>query len=221
METNGIELQSSRNGLSIPVINGVYLHSVYNPQKEAEAFVEKNENIINRKNNLIILGLGFGYHIEQVAKKLNESGEYKIIVIEPNKELVNLFEETRPFYDSNIQIVSYETIEEYYLDRNFSNFLSQKPGIIKLDTAFNLNKEFYKSFLTFKAQTELSAYRTSLSENSCNLLGHRGDSLFNITREIKNQRVVSSKKDYLILALSELAKNSQEVSQWKKYYFQF
>lgn len=213
METNGIELQSSRNGLSIPVINGVYLHSVYNPQKEAEAFVEKYEQILAKKNRIIVLGLGFGYHIEEVAKKLNEKGSYKIVVIEPNQALVNVFQQTRPFYDNNIEIYSYTTIEEYYLNEGMAQFLREKPGIIKLDTSFNLNKEFFRDFLTFKAKPEIENYKDHLSQESKSLFGHRGESLFNISREIKKQRVVSSKKDYLILALTEIAKNSNEVSQ--------
>lgn len=213
MEANGIELQSSRNGLSIPVVNGVYLHSVYNPQKEAESFVEKHEQILAKKKNIIILGLGFGYHIEEVAKRMNQNGDYNIVVIEPNKNLVNLFEETRPFYDSNIQIICHESVEEFYVNESFVKFLTTKPGIIKLDTSFNLNKDFFKDFLTYKAKSELGHYKDYLTAESQSLLGHRGDSLFNISREIKKQRFVNSKKDYLILALTEIVKNSQEVTQ--------
>ena len=59
METNGIELQSSRNGLSIPVINGVYLHSMYNPQKEAQAFAEKHEATLKKEKQNYNFGTWF------------------------------------------------------------------------------------------------------------------------------------------------------------------
>jgi hypothetical protein len=32
------EIKTSRNGLTVPVVNGIHLHSIYNPIKEAEAF---------------------------------------------------------------------------------------------------------------------------------------------------------------------------------------
>ena len=38
---NTIEIKESKTGLPIPVVNGVHLHSSYNPTKEAESFVEK------------------------------------------------------------------------------------------------------------------------------------------------------------------------------------
>lgn len=213
METNGIELQSSRNGLSIPVINGVYLHSMYNPQKEAQAFAEKHEATLKKKNKIIILGLGFGYHVEEVAKELNKQGEYKILVIEPNADLVKLFQATRPFLDSNIEIMSFNEAKDYYLNEDFTNFLRQKPGIIKLDTSFNINRSFFKEFLTFKANSNLGEYQSAMSPAAKALTGERTGSLFDITREIKSQRVVVDKNDYLLLALTEIANNSKEVSQ--------
>lgn len=213
METNGIELQSSRNGLSIPVINGVYLHSMYNPQKEAEVFAEKHVATLKKKNKIMILGLGFGYHVEEVAKELNKRGEYQIIVIEPNKELVDLFQSKRAFLDSSIEIISYETAQQYYLDTRFTQFLSKKPGIIKLDTSFNINRAFFKSFLTYKADARISSYSENMNLETRSLFeGHEG-SLFEITREIKSQRFVANKKDFLILALTEMANQTKEVSQ--------
>ena len=36
------EIKTSRTEQKIPVVNGVHLHSIYNPFKEAEALIEQN-----------------------------------------------------------------------------------------------------------------------------------------------------------------------------------
>ncbi|MEI8346869.1 MAG: hypothetical protein WCG27_05350, partial [Pseudomonadota bacterium] len=59
------EIKYSKTNHPIPVINGVHLHSVYNPIKEAETFISKQEKILKEKNHILFLGLGFGHHIDQ------------------------------------------------------------------------------------------------------------------------------------------------------------
>ena len=100
---NQYEFKTSRNGLKVPVIKGIHLHSIYNPIKEAEAFAQGYEDTIKAKNKILILGLGFGYHIEEVAKLLNQYHEkYEVIVLEPNSKLVEEFNGTSRTTNSSI-----------------------------------------------------------------------------------------------------------------------
>ena len=46
------EFKVSRNGLTVPVVRGVHLHSIYNPMKEAEAFAQGYEDILEEKNHI-------------------------------------------------------------------------------------------------------------------------------------------------------------------------
>ena len=63
-----ISLEVARNGSPVPTINGIYLHSIYDPEKEADAFVETYERQLTQKNHVLILGLGFGYHVEKISR---------------------------------------------------------------------------------------------------------------------------------------------------------
>lgn len=68
--------------------NRIFLHSRYNPKREAMLFVEKNY----LKNNgvYIIYGLGLGYHIIELYNKLKEENEdFEIYVYESNLEVFN------------------------------------------------------------------------------------------------------------------------------------
>ncbi len=47
------EVKDSKTNLKIPVVNGVHLHSVYDPINEAKLFAEKNEKIIYSKKNML------------------------------------------------------------------------------------------------------------------------------------------------------------------------
>lgn len=214
MEIKNIELQSSRDGYCVPVINGIYLHSIYNPIKEAETFAQNNSNALASKNNILILGLGFGYHIEEVAKLTAQYHQkYKIIVIEPNQDLVNLFKSNRSFSDKNIEIISSNNVEDIYSIVSFAKLLISKPAILKLDTSFNINKEFFTNFLTYKSSTSSADYRNRFSDEAIKLWGDYEGSFHERVKNIKNQRTVQRKEDFLILALSEIARNNKEVSQ--------
>ncbi len=76
---------------------GKFLHSQYNPLKEAEIEISRYKNIEN-KNIIFILGAGLGYILYPLLKKINKN--CKIIIIE--KE--NYFKD--------------------YIKKNFSNYLN-------------------------------------------------------------------------------------------------
>lgn len=132
----GYQLVKSKSGLTVPLINEVYLHSMYSPTKEAEGFAKLNEETLRRKKNVIVLGLGFGYHIEEVAKILNQNhNDYRIIVIEPNEELFNDFFEKRQFEDARILPIFTDDPESLFLREDFIEFLLTSPAILKHDTS--------------------------------------------------------------------------------------
>ncbi len=74
------EIVPSKNGLSIPKVNQIALHSMYSPEKEAESFAN---NYDDKLSFFIVGGLGGGYHI---ASLLNKNPDRKIIVVENSGE---------------------------------------------------------------------------------------------------------------------------------------
>ena len=72
---------------------------------------------------------------------------------------------------------------------------------------------FFTEFLTHKSKTSSSQYRNKLSDESLKLWGEYEGSFHERIKDIKNQRTVQRKEDFLILALSEIARKNKEVSQ--------
>jgi hypothetical protein len=152
------EIKYSKTGHAIPVIDGVHLHSVYNPIKEAEAFASKNEKTIREKNTLLCLGLGFGYHIDQVlqlARKHHQS-DYLIAVIDPNKRTVENYHRFTGNTDSRLYIFCNENSEELYKNSELIHILLKSPAILAHPASFNLYQEYFKAFMSYKSPKKIS-----------------------------------------------------------------
>ncbi len=201
-------LETARNGLTVPIINGVYLHSIYNPLKEAETYAENFSETLKKKNTVLILGLGFGYHIEEVAKLLNKThATYKIIVLETNKNLIEEFKETRNFEDQNIEIVHFSTPEELYQEINFVKFLMTKPSVIKHEASYALEIERYTNFLKYKSSPQVSTYRNQLRLDEHTQLALDDTlTLAESAHRIVTNRKMTTAQEYLTMALTEVVK---------------
>lgn len=200
------ELQPSRNGLTVPVINGVYLHSIYNPIKEAEAFANGHEPNLKVKNRVLVLGLGFGYHIEEIAKILNKyHNEFEIVILEPNQKLVEDFIDTRNFEDKNIKIVSKDKVKELFENWQFIEFLMKKPCIIKHDTSFILEKDFYTRFLGYQASNEILHFNGLLKPEAAELVKSReARTIDSYVQNITESGQVQSRAEFALLAFNEI-----------------
>jgi len=78
-----VRVSLSREGLPIPQIAGISLHSQYHPVKEAEQVTHDFKSDENSRT--IVFGLGFGYHV----LPLQQNGE--VTVIEPLMTLFRAF----------------------------------------------------------------------------------------------------------------------------------
>lgn len=167
-------IKYSKTGVPVPVVNGVHLHSIYNPEKEAEIFVEKNLNIINEKNQLLILGLGFGHHLQQIFKYIENNKVIKeIIIIEPNQEVfrdylkLNFYPQnkvtdgakTHMNLTANTSIFSGYEIEELYSDFPFIQFLAKRPGVLSHPVSLTLYQDYFKKFLSYKAPSDIQSIK--------------------------------------------------------------
>lgn len=212
--TTTFEIKTSRNGLPVPVVKGIHLHSVYNPAKEAEAFAEKYIDTLKANNHVLILGLGFGYHIDQIERLLSENHEhFNILVLEPNIKVAEGFKTYRAFKNSSITILNSNNVEQLFKSSEFISFLRQKPAIIKHDPSFNIEKKFYTSFLKYKAPTHVQAYREDLSETLQMYFSDFSDlekPVSEVINEIKVNRGIRSRFDFGLLAFDALIKQNKE-----------
>ena len=90
---DNIKVNLSRDGLPIPQVSGISLHSQYYPIKEAEQ-ISRDFKVYD-DSRTVVFGLGFGYHILSLLK-LSE-----VTVIEPLMSVFRAFMENidlAPFY---------------------------------------------------------------------------------------------------------------------------
>ncbi|NLT96394.1 MAG: motility associated factor glycosyltransferase family protein [Clostridia bacterium] len=72
----------------------VYLHSIYNIQREWQ-IIEKDLDVEKKDAVYIVYGLGLGYHIKELKKKI--SNRSFIFVIEKNKDIISTYINTQDF----------------------------------------------------------------------------------------------------------------------------
>lgn len=207
MNKKTYELKESRNGDIIPVIDGVHLHSIYDPQKEALNFVECNLAGIESNTNFIILGLGFGYHIQALINHLDsiKVKNYSIVVIEENTQLTQDFINSREFSSSKVSIYNPKTIDILFEDFNFISFLKTRPSILKHDLSFEINEDFYKMLLTYKAPTSFSKFQHLLSDEAQKMyFSSLEESLNERLNIIKTQTGATHREDFALLAIDSL-----------------
>ena len=209
-----IELKQSRSGKTVPVVGGIYLHSIYNPEKEAQAFASNYENSIKSKSHILMLGLGFGYHVEEVAKLAAKYHEtFKIVVLEPNQKLVQAHNEAGGFDDSRIEVINASRPTEVFENYEFIMFLSQKPAILRHESSFNLSKAFFKEFLTFKAPTNMNNFSALMSDNARSFFPVKESSVDQAIESAKTTGRLKDKKDFAFFVLEAVVNSAKQTTQ--------
>lgn len=156
-EVYSLEIKKSKTGTPVPVINGVHLHSAYNPEKEAESLVSKYEDALKLTPNALVLGLGMGYHVMELQKKLStyHPGNWHIFVVDPYSELLEKTLEENELNDERVHIIAGQSISELYRNLDFVKFLVSKPTIVSHSASFNLYETYFRKFLTHKEGTTI------------------------------------------------------------------
>jgi hypothetical protein len=214
---SSFEIKTSRTEQKVPVVNGVHLHSIYNPFKEAENLINANLMALEGKNEVLILGLGFGYHVNYAIEKLTElhGNNFKIIVIEPNLQVHQECLNLDLLNKKNVLVYSGFTANELYSDLDLIHFLLRKPAMIAHPASFNLYQLYFKSFLTFEAPTKMEEIVnfTEAKEVKNYLANFDSNITFQdaIYNQVPNKSQFTS-MDFLAMAMVEMTKKSFEQS---------
>ena len=138
------ESRSGKNTLKVKVDNKyVYLHSKYDPEREADTLVENLD--IDEESSIIFYGTGLGYHIEKI---LEDKPNIKYYIYEPIPELLYSFLERVDLSrvkNKNLMGISVgDKIPESLL--KFININVKNIKVIELNSHINYYKEEYKLF---------------------------------------------------------------------------
>ncbi len=72
----------ARNGLPTAQRNGRWIHSAYDPVREAESWASEQASSGRAQESLVILGVGLLYHVE--ALRLRAAADTKVMVVAPD-----------------------------------------------------------------------------------------------------------------------------------------
>lgn len=162
------EIRESKNGLKVPIVNDVHLHSIYAPEREGNALLRQHANVLEKKSNVLILGLGFGYHIREIVHYFVENNRpYHIAVIEPNDQIVTDCGKLKQDYLKNVQIYCNESVEKLFHSQELIDFLLGRPMIIPHAPSFNLYKDYFTKYLTYKCSQRLEDHIDTLEDEEC------------------------------------------------------
>ncbi|WP_198006296.1 motility associated factor glycosyltransferase family protein [Alkaliphilus oremlandii] len=120
-------IENKDKSLNIIINNKMYLHSRYNPIKEAKIWIEGIT--LENEDSIIILGLGLGYYLQDLVEKFKGK---KIIIIEPEIHIfyksIKMKDYSRYISDDNIVfIINHDKytvrslIEHYIKNRKIKN----------------------------------------------------------------------------------------------------
>lgn len=204
-----LSFKESKSEFKVPVVNGVLLHSQYDPVKEARTFIERNKESISTRSKFLIFGLGYGYHIEELHSILQEAygDNFEVHVIEPVKELYEEVRNNKTKWPlKNVTVWAGTKIEALYANKEFVNFLTCKPAILPHPASFNLHKNYFKDFLSFEANNELLSVTDHIEEKSLkDYLGSFNNSKFDeIFNVVARKPSLADEKDFLLLAYNEI-----------------
>lgn len=92
-----------------------YIHSKYEPIKEAMRFADENKS--TKKTSYVIFGAGLLYNIKELLDNISDNSI--IIAIEPSKEVFELAQKQKEIYesvtnDSRLFLINFEDSENFY-----------------------------------------------------------------------------------------------------------
>jgi hypothetical protein len=216
------EIKVSKTDHKVPVVNEVHLHSIYNPVREAAGLIAKNRKLINVKNEILVLGLGFGYHVSEAIVALKEKWgtDYKVIVIEPNEKVYRDYLEFNEISDSNLTIYAGYEVRELYKTRDLVNYLLTKPGIIAHPASFNLYEDYYKNLLSYQAPKNVGSFdeyiESVVLRDNIKRLNQNIDIVSSIKEYTNEKREELDQTDHFFMAFHEMLKGSLNLEERNK-----
>lgn len=204
--TKNYQVKQSRNNLPIPVVENNYFHSRFNPAQEAATYLENHHEQLKKKSTVLILGLGFGYHIFEVANILAKYHKgFDIYVIEPNLEMAKECLELFPEFKHSITVFHSNQPETLFTNREFVELLLRKPAVIQHPPSYNYHQQYFEGVLKHQAPADITSIRKILNEKSINWIRHDSSpSIMHAIGEIKKEGTKLSSEDFLLLGFEQI-----------------
>ncbi|MDI6710299.1 MAG: DUF115 domain-containing protein [Thermoanaerobacterales bacterium] len=140
-----IEVLSAKNGqvtarAHIKDVRTIWLHSAYDPGREAVSLVSKHSLI--RAGVIIVLGLGLGHHVVEVLRRIGE--RTPVLVVERNNEMKQLAQRhNRSLVWERFTVASNEQEIKAFLYRHKDCLKGQELVVIEHTASLQLDLHYY------------------------------------------------------------------------------
>lgn len=124
----------------------LYVHSKYNPQNEAEKFIDQFE--LSSYNHVLFYGIGLGYYVEELLRRY-PNAEYSIL--EPSPEAFYRFLQTKNISDSLVRLPNhmYVVDDEESLKHFLQDFMKSTDKEVLLLVNPSYEKIFPEQYQLF------------------------------------------------------------------------
>ena len=140
-----VEFLDSRKGPLTVKVDGLFIHSRYDPQKEADDLAA--EYIIPQYCTVIVLGCGLGYHLRALYEKARPFNSF--IVVEPSKEIFDRAFEVNDLSflqnDKRVEFFVEKDAQEIYdsLTNRILRLMSAQIVVVDLKASLKIFAEYY------------------------------------------------------------------------------
>ncbi|WP_238916537.1 6-hydroxymethylpterin diphosphokinase MptE-like protein [Clostridium sp. YIM B02555] len=210
-----MNIEKSKSGLFTAKFNNKYIHSKYDPIKESKQFIQQNIDLITDKSNILLYGIGLGYHVNEIVDNMNNQSI--LYVFELNDELVKYAKEVNPriFENNNVKIIN-SKFENFY--NYFSEILDLTGDVIvhkgSLETIKDTNENFYNLIFDYcevKKSMNDENLNKLLDDNFNENMSHNYNTIDEFTKKLTDNKtyIVTSAGPSLDIEL-ELVKKYRE-----------
>ncbi len=144
---SSMEILTARSGHLTLKVDGLLLHSAYDPQREADQVIQGFMAKAREDGPILVLGLGLGYHVE----KLFQVTSAPVILVEPNPEIFRLAMEKMDLAQvfSKCRWMSVgKGIEEVFAELEKESLGRGKSRVFVHGPSMKINKEYFERFMS-------------------------------------------------------------------------
>lgn len=143
-------LVDSKRGGKTLALGKVYLHSRYDPLREAQQFIDRQDTSVD--STWIVCGMGLGYHVRELLERLVRYN--LIVIIEPEmavfNEALKCFDMTALFEDERIKLYVGDDADYVYDDlaKNFFKFMAAGFTVLEWKSSVALHEKYFSDITT-------------------------------------------------------------------------
>lgn len=215
-----IIIQKSEVGVPYLLINNIHIYSKYNPLNEVKRFWDNNKEHYIDKEGIVIYGLGLGYHIAELARRV--SNDFKIFVFDIDKKCYDMVKDD-PRIKEVLELKNVEVKVGYNIDNInlFNDNITKYENFVVIESIFKViddkNIDFKNAISDFKiAKDSIEIYSEMMNkceiENKAFKYDDIEEFLSKYEKPIKPIVVVSSGPSFDDKALECLCRYRNEIS---------